>query len=47
MVTEHAEEGMDLPVLRGETEAMYATRLDMFARDVEAGQCTKDWLGHS
>lgn len=54
MVKEHAEEGMDVPMLRADCEVAYVTKLVRFARDVKTGRraniclgfCMLPWLHH-
>lgn len=43
-VKEPTEEGMNLPVLRDESKAVYVSSLAMFARDAKADRHPEDWL---
>lgn len=43
-VKEHAEEEMNMPVLRDTLKAVYIFSLAQFARDAEAGWRSKVWL---
>lgn len=44
MVKQHAEGGMDMPVLCIDCKASYVTNFASFARDVKMGRRSTDWL---
>lgn len=45
-MNEHLSKGMDVPVLRDESEALYVSKLPNLAVNVEAGRYLMDWLGY-
>lgn len=42
----HGVDGMNMPVLRDESEKLYVVNLAKFSHDVDAGRLSKDWLGY-
>lgn len=45
-VKEHGADGMDMPVLRDDSEKLYVANLVKFTKEEEAGRLPKDWLGY-